>query len=144
MMTMSGFRIKRKGTDCGGFTLLEVLVALSIIAIVLVAALRLQGQSVTMNETARFYAAAPFLAQQKMAEVRFDPQRFMGSESGRFEQSSPPDLDWQVALEPVEISSPEDTLLQMYFARVTIHSGTLKINYVLRDYIHAVTGDRHR
>jgi hypothetical protein len=47
-------------------------VAVSIIAIVLVSALRLQGQTITMSETSRFYAVAPFLAQEKMAEVRFE------------------------------------------------------------------------
>ncbi len=126
---------------CSGFTLLEVLVAVTIIAIVLVSALRLQGQSVTMNETTVFYATAPFLAQKKMAEVRFSPQRFSGSESGSFDHHTARSLDWHVNIEEVEMDNPENATLSLLFATVTIYSATLKISYVLNDCFHTVTGE---
>lgn len=137
-------RIRGKQPDhgcCSGFTFLEVLVAVTIIAIVLVSALRLQGQSVTMNETTVFYATAPFLAQKKMAEVRFSPQRFSGGESGNFDHHTARSLDWHVNIEEVEVDRLENDTLSLRFATVTIYSATLKISYVLKDCFHKVTGE---
>ncbi len=121
---------------CAGFTLLEVLISVSIIAIVLVSALRLQGQSVTMNESARFYSTAPFLAQQKMAEVRFDPQRFMGTDSGRFDEM-PEYYSWRVMVESLSLAGMENDKLPVYDITVTIHSAVTKSSYVLQSYFHA-------
>ena len=123
-----------------GFTLLEVLVSLSIAAIVLVSALRLQGQSVIMNETARFYSVAPFLAQGKMAEAKFDPRRFSGSESGSFDGSFR-DVTWEITIEPIEISGMEDSALPLLKATVTISSQNVTSVYVLNDYFHDISGD---
>ena len=123
-----------------GFTLLEVLISVSIISIVLVSALRLQGQSVTMNESARFYSTAPFLAQQKMAEVRFDPQRFMGTDSGRFDEM-PEHYSWRVAVESLAIAGMENDELPVYDVAVTIHSAVTKSSYVLQSYFHAFDED---
>ncbi len=119
-----------------GFTLLEVLISVSIVAIVLVSALRLQGQSVTMNESARFYSTAPFLAQQKMAEVRFDPQRFMGTDSGRFDEM-PVQYSWRVVVESLMLGGVENDELPVYDVTVTIHSAVTKTSYVLQAYFHA-------
>jgi len=119
-----------------GFTLLEVLLSVSIIAIVLVSALRLQGQSVTMNESARFYSTAPFLAQQKMAEVRFDPQRYMGTDSGRFDEM-PEHYSWQVAVEGLPLAGMENDEIPVYDVTVTIHSDVTRSSYVLQSFFHA-------
>ena len=60
-------RLKFPGNSFG-FTLLEVMVALAVMAIVLVSVYRMHSQSLTMNTAARFYTLAPMLAQGKMAE----------------------------------------------------------------------------
>ncbi len=52
-----------------GFTLLEVMLALAIIAIALTAVFHLQAQTVIMANNTQFYSIAPLLAQQKMAEI---------------------------------------------------------------------------
>lgn len=150
MMTILLFKSEpfNRLSDCSGlkpsagsgFTLLEVLVAVSIISIVLVSALRLQGQSVTMSETARFYATAPFLAQEKMAEVRFDHKRFIGGESGVFEDSAL-NLTYHVTLDALEVSSAEDVSLSLFFATVTVSSPVFKSSFVLQDCFHSITGE---
>lgn len=129
------FKHNPKNPLQNGFTLLEVLVAVSIIAIVLISAMRLQGQSVSMNEIARFYATAPFLAQKKMAEIRLEPERFMGNESGRYEDSIPV-LQWTVSLEPLELVGRENITLPMLSATVTIASHTHGNSYVLQEYFY--------
>ena len=50
-----------------GFTLLEVMVAISILAIALVAVFGSQSQSLSLANEAKFNTTAPFLAQSKMA-----------------------------------------------------------------------------
>ena len=51
-----------------GFSLLEVLVAVAIIAIAFTGVLKLYSQSVSVNMAANFYAKAPLLAQQILGE----------------------------------------------------------------------------
>ena len=52
-----------------GFTLLEVMVAMAIMAIVLVSVYRMHSQTLTMNSASRFYTLAPLLAQSKLAQL---------------------------------------------------------------------------
>ena len=52
-----------------GFTLLEVMVAMAILAIALVAVLSSQEQSITMANEARLATMASVLAQSKIAEI---------------------------------------------------------------------------
>ena len=52
-----------------GFTFLEVLMAVSILAILLVGVHKLQSQMVSMSQTTRFFTLAPLLAQSQMAEM---------------------------------------------------------------------------
>jgi len=51
--------------SAAGFTLLETMVAVSIIAIVLVSIYKLHIQTISMNITAKFYATAPFWHKKK-------------------------------------------------------------------------------
>jgi general secretion pathway protein I len=52
-----------------GFTLMEVMIAMTILAIALVAIFQSQSQSISMSTDSRFMTTASLLAQSKMAEV---------------------------------------------------------------------------
>ena len=52
-----------------GFTLMEVMIAMAILAIALVAVFQLQSQSISMSTDSRFMTTASLLAQSKMAEA---------------------------------------------------------------------------
>ncbi len=54
--------------DQKGFTLLEVMVAVAIIAIAFTSVLKLHTQTLTMNIASNFYAKAPLLAQKVISE----------------------------------------------------------------------------
>ena len=78
-----------------GFTLLEVMVALSIIAIVLVSVYKMHAQTVSMNNEVRFYATAPMLAQIKIAEIESENLKDIGDDSGDFGDEFP-DYRWNI------------------------------------------------
>ena len=84
-----------------GFTLLEIMVAISIIAIVLVSVYKMHAQTVSMNNEVRFYTTAPMLAQLKMAEIKSESLEDIGDDSGDFGDEFP-DYRWNVVIDDVE------------------------------------------
>ena len=58
-----------KQNKTSGFTLMEVMIAMAILAIALVAVFQLQSQSISMSTDSRFMTTAALLAQSKMVEV---------------------------------------------------------------------------
>jgi prepilin-type N-terminal cleavage/methylation domain-containing protein len=65
-------------------TLLEVMVAMGIAAIVLVAVYRLQTQSIGMEGVAAFHTQAPLLARQVLAAVERQGPDYPSTDSGDF------------------------------------------------------------
>ncbi|MBW1667358.1 MAG: type II secretion system minor pseudopilin GspI [Deltaproteobacteria bacterium] len=90
-----------------GFTLLEVMVAMAIIAIVLTAILGSQSQSVSLATEARFSTTAAFLAQSKMAELEALGPEELTSGSGDFGEDFP-GYTWNVVVETPPVDEPED------------------------------------
>ena len=93
---------KRHVTDRQGFTLLEVMFAMAVLAIALVAAFQLQSQSISMITGSRFETTASLLAQSKMAELEGAKPDELGSESGDFGDDYP-GYTWQVEIEETDI-----------------------------------------
>ncbi|TYT75765.1 type IV pilus modification PilV family protein [Desulfobotulus mexicanus] len=80
-----------------GFTLLEVMIALSILAIVLTAVLSLHARSITMLDRSSADILAPYLAAEVLSSISRelpDP----ASLQGNFERF--PDLSWQASVTP--------------------------------------------
>lgn len=74
-----------------GFTLLEVMVALSVLAIVLAAVFRLQSSTGSLAEAGYFKSRAPLLAGRKLAELsqdNFDPADVTGEFEDEFKSFS--------------------------------------------------------
>lgn len=67
-----------------GFTLLEVMVAVAVIAIALVTLIGAQSQSVAIATNSKFDAAASLLAQWKVAELNLQDYSEVTSSSGNF------------------------------------------------------------
>ncbi|WDP88819.1 MAG: prepilin-type N-terminal cleavage/methylation domain-containing protein [Desulfobacter sp.] len=71
-----------------GFTLLEIMVSLAVLAIVLATLFRLQSSTVGLAEAGHFKSAAPLLARQLiagMAEINYDPDDTSGEFTGEFQ-----------------------------------------------------------
>jgi general secretion pathway protein I len=90
-----------------GFTLLEVMVAMAIIAIAMTAVLNSQSQSVSLASEAKFSTTAALLAQNKMAETEWGNRLDLTSDSGDFGDDFP-GYTWQVMVEDVTMDLPEN------------------------------------
>ena len=79
---------ERGGTFEKGFTLLETVASLAILAIVLVSVYKMQGQTILMQSSATFFAEAPMLANRMLAEfdAEQDNERFRFGEFGEFDE----------------------------------------------------------
>ena len=92
--------INNNRCPASGFTLLEVMVAMAIMAIVLVSVYRMHSQTLTMNSASRFYTLAPLLAQSKMAQLEASPSEIFAGDSGDFGDNYPGYI-WRVSTEEV-------------------------------------------
>ena len=82
--------IRREGRwSPGGFTFLEVMVSVAIIAIAFVTLLGSQSQSVSVADDSRFNVTASLLAQQKLTELETADFESVFSEQGEFGEQYP-------------------------------------------------------
>jgi general secretion pathway protein I len=116
-----------------GFTLLEIMVALSIIAIVLVSVYKMQAQTISMNYAARFYATAPLLAQLKIAEVEIENPGEQTDDSGDFGDEFP-GYRWNVIINDIESEPLGNIAENLKQINVNISFNTDEFTYTLRTY----------
>jgi general secretion pathway protein I len=116
-----------------GFTLLEIMVSVSIIAIVLVSIYKMQAQTISLNYEARFYATAPLLAQFKMTEQETKSLEDLTSDSGNFGDDFP-GYSWSMAVDDVESEALSDTAKDLKKIDVTIFLNNDEFTYNLRTY----------
>lgn len=94
-------------TKKDGFTLLEVMVAVALLAIALTAVLGSQSQSVSLASEAKFNTTAALLAQSKVAEVEVEDVEDLTSDSGDFGEDFP-GYTWQMTVSSVLLGHPEN------------------------------------
>jgi general secretion pathway protein I len=116
-------------SGCGGFTLLEVMIAMAILAIGLVAVFQSQSQSISMASNSRFLTTASLLAQSRMSEIDKADPRGLTSASGDFGEDFP-DYTWQVEVGGVQ----ELPLLKRIVLTVTNDLMTTRNTYRLTLY----------
>ena len=87
------------GTSRSGFTLLEVLVSLAILATAFAAVLRLHSDSMSMVIAGRVHTKALELAQYKMTEIELSGIQNVTMLSGDFAEQAP-DYRWELQVEP--------------------------------------------
>ena len=67
-----------------GFSLLEIMVAVSILSIVFVSVFKMHSQTLSMTIAAKFDIIAPFLAKQKLSELETNNLLQATSDAGDF------------------------------------------------------------
>ena len=116
-----------------GFTLLEIMVALSIIAIVLVSVYKMQAQTISMIYASKFYTTAPLLAQLKIAEVEIENPGEQTDDSGDFGDEFP-GYKWNVIINDIESESLGNMAENLKQIKVNISFNTDEFTYTLRTY----------
>jgi len=116
-----------------GFTLLEIMAALSILAIVLVSVYKLHAQTIAMNNEVRFYATAPMLAQLKMAEVESESPEDWGDDSGDFGDEFP-NYRWNIVIDDVESTALGNIAQDLKKIDLLISFNNNEFTYSLRNY----------
>ena len=91
-------RKDRKRSGNIGFTLLEVMISVAIIAIALMAVLGSQSQGSSLANESKFNTTATLLAQSKMAEMESRSRNDMGSDSGVFGDDFP-EYAWEISVQ---------------------------------------------
>jgi general secretion pathway protein I len=92
--------ICRHGSAEKGFTLMEVMVALAVVAIALAAIYRMHTQTLFMDTRGRFDTVATMLARQKLADIDTGDLKELIDENGDF-GTLHPGYTWQVHSETV-------------------------------------------
>lgn len=103
-----------QGADCcprSGFTLLEVMIAMSIFFISIFAILELTNRSLNMARALQYTHADPAIL---AAEITLEPELEEGSESGDFGDMYP-NATWERLITPVEIDGEPIGLFQVDF-----------------------------
>ena len=86
-----------------GFTLLEVMIAMAILAIALVAVFQMQSQSISMAGESRFMTKASLLAQSKMAGIEAETSLGNQSQKGDFAPDYP-EYAWTIQVTDTQIA----------------------------------------
>jgi prepilin-type N-terminal cleavage/methylation domain-containing protein len=87
-----------------GFTLLEVLVALGIMAIVLTSVYRLHSQTISMTVESQFDTQAPLLARSALTRLEESKQRGLVSDEGDFGKEYP-GYTWKIEVADIVAKS---------------------------------------
>ena len=129
---MKTLRIEKRQPDFG-FTLLEIMVAISIIAVVLIAVFKMHSQTINLNLATRFYSTAPLLAQNKIAELETTSLNDQMTESGNFGDDFP-NYSWSVSMDNIEseiLGAVSESLKKI---EVTISYNNDELIYSFRTY----------
>jgi general secretion pathway protein I len=122
-----------------GFTLLEVMIAVAIIAIALVAVLGSQSQSLTLASEAKFNTTAALLAQSKMAEIETESMEKLSSDSGDFGEDFP-NYHWEYTVGDLSLAGVEEALDFLKQIDLAVYWGNSdQYQYRLRLYRFAPT-----
>jgi len=116
-----------------GFTLLEVMVAIAIIAITLVAVFGSQSQSLSLANEAKFSTTAALLAQSKMAEIEAVNPEDLASDSGDFGENFP-NYHWNLTVSAVSFAGADEALdylkqidLSLFYGEQSQYQYTLRL-----------------
>ncbi|MGD0021076.1 MAG: type II secretion system minor pseudopilin GspI [Smithellaceae bacterium] len=108
-----------------GFTLVEVLFAMAILAIALIAVFQSQSQSISMSTESRFMTTASLLAQSKMVEVEAGSTVANHSEDGDFGPDYP-QYTWH--LEASDTQIPQFKKIEVTVTnKLFVNGGTYKL-----------------
>ena len=117
-----------------GFTLLEVMIAVALIAISLTTLLGSQAQSVSYANSAKFETMAALLAQSKMSEITIQLADSLSSDSGDFGDDYP-GYAWEATVSDVSIEGMDTISNYLKQIDLTVTWGGFNYNIRLYHYV---------
>jgi len=134
---LAAYNLKKPTTGdqqpISGFTLLEVMIAMAIMAIVLVSVYRLHSQTLSMTTASRFYTQAPLLAQSKMAQLEAMSSDAVSGDSGDFGDKFH-GYSWSVSTEEVSSEALGEAAEGLKRIDVTVTLNENEYEYTIRLY----------
>ena len=112
-----------------GFTLLEVMIAVALIAIALTTLLGSQSQSVSFANSAKFETMAALLAQSKMSEITMQEADSLSNDSGNFGDDYP-GYAWEATVSDIAIEGVDN--ISDYLMQIDLKVTWGVFNYNLR------------
>lgn len=116
-----------------GFTLLEIMISVSIVAIVLVSVYKMHAQTIRMSSSTKFHAVAPLLAQQKLSEFETLSSYQSISDSGDFGDEFP-GYAWRLSVEDVDVELLGSVAEDLKRVDVTVTFNQDENSYHVRTY----------
>ena len=116
-----------------GFTLLEIMFAISIIATVLVTVYRMHAQTISMNFISRFQTTAPMLAKKVLTEIESKTVDNLVDDSGDFSKEFS-GYKWQVSVKEVESDALGEIAKDLKQIEVTVSLNEDEDVYTIRSY----------
>lgn len=124
----------RRNKTNNGFTLLEVMIAVALVAIALTTLLASQSQSVSFANSAKFETMAALLAQSKMSEIAMLDANSLNSDSGDFGDDYP-GYAWESNVSNISIEGMDDISDYLKQVDLTISWGVFTYNVRLYQYV---------
>jgi general secretion pathway protein I len=125
-------KLSDSGKD-GGFTLLEVMIAFSIIAIVITTLWGLHSQTVLLNLNSQFDTQAPFLAEIRMAQVIENISKHDENEEGDFGEDFT-GYAWKSSVSNVESETLGALAEKLKKIEVSVNFNNEEFTYTLTSY----------
>ena len=123
-----------------GFTLLEVMVAVALVAIALTTLLGSQSQSVSFANSAKFETMAALLAQSKMSEIAIQGKDTLSSDSGNFGDDYP-GFAWEAKVSDISIEGVDTISDYLKQVDLTVTWGVFNFNVRLYHYVAESNGN---
>ena len=117
-----------------GFTLLEVMIAVALIAVALVTLLGSQSQSVSYANSAKFETMAALLAQSKMSEILIQDADSLSNDSGDFGDEYL-GYAWEATVSDVSIEGLDTISEYLKQIDLTVTWGVFNYNLRLYHYV---------
>ena len=117
-----------------GFSLLEVMIAVALIAIALTALLGSQSQSVSFANSAKFETMAALLAQSKMSEIAMQEADELSGDSGDFGDDYP-GYAWEATVSDISIEGADNISDYLKQIDLTVTWGVFSYNLRLYHYV---------
>lgn len=122
-------KVRRIIHNAHGFTLLEVMVALLIIATSFIVLLHSRNQSVIAADYARHMTIATLLATEKMGEMEQGRIDTTGEDSGNFGEDYP-EFMWRTALSDTPYEQVREIRVEVSWGKGKGHRNVELVNYI--------------